>query len=53
MHGLSNGMIANNLEWGWKSLLLVYVFVILISGNIACSNYSVFTRKLERARLVI
>jgi len=22
MYGLSNGMIANDLEWGWRSLLL-------------------------------
>jgi len=24
MYGLSNGMIASDLEWGWRSLLYVY-----------------------------
>ena len=28
MYGLSKDMIANNLEWAWRSLLLYEIFVI-------------------------
>jgi len=51
MYSLLNGMIANDLEFCWRSLLLLYCNVNLCntynSGNIARFNYSVFTHKLE------
>jgi len=44
------GKVANDLEWGWWSLLLFKTsFNTHNSGNIVCFNYSVFTHKLECA----
>jgi len=34
MYGLSNGMIANDIEWSWRSLLLFSIFVMPITQEI-------------------
>jgi len=49
IYELSNGMIANDLEWFWRSLLLSETFVMLVTDK-AWFNYDMFTHKLESAR---
>jgi len=46
IYSLSNGMIANDLEWVWKSLLLFKTFVIPITDKVRF-NYDMFPGKLQ------